>query len=101
MRRWLKKKRYEVKMDKLAERVEALSPEQRALLEARKKKKRPAFEAPPREPDSAQPGAVRASSGTRPESISERRLGRDRKMQFSLYFFSDDGSSARPDKYAL
>ena len=86
-------------MDKLSDRVEALTAEQRELLETRVKKKGLALDrseqtgAPPGEPQSMQ--TKLSAPGLR------ERSARNRNLEFSLYFFSDDGSSLESDKYGL
>src|SRR5215831_9476977 len=86
-------------MDKLSDRVEALTAEQRALLEARVKKKGLALDqsqqtgAPPGEPEFM---AAKLSAPGLPGLPA-----RNRNLDFSLYFFSDDGSSSESDKYGL
>jgi natural product biosynthesis luciferase-like monooxygenase protein len=86
-------------MGKLSGRVDALTPEQRALLESRVKKKGLEMDRPrPAEPAPDEPGP--ASSILLARDL-ERQSARNRCLDFSLYFFSDDGSSSESDKYAL
>ncbi|HVS00191.1 MAG TPA: MupA/Atu3671 family FMN-dependent luciferase-like monooxygenase [Thermoanaerobaculia bacterium] len=85
-------------MDKLSQRVAALSPEQRELLALRAKKMRPDVVIPQEAP--AVPSAVAAAAAASaaaalaPEAASE-------EVRFSLLFFSDDGSRTGGDKYRL
>ncbi|HKV38269.1 MAG TPA: MupA/Atu3671 family FMN-dependent luciferase-like monooxygenase [Blastocatellia bacterium] len=86
-------------MDKLSGRVDALTPEQRALLEARVKKKGLIVDGP-RKTDGVMRDANAAGSRAPLLDLSLPDE-RDRQMKFSLYFFSDDGSSSESEKYAL
>jgi natural product biosynthesis luciferase-like monooxygenase protein len=86
-------------MDKLSGRVGALTAEQRALLEARAQKK--GLTLGRSAPAGGGPGA--RESG--PEKLGAPSLreqsSRNRDIEFSLYFFSDDGASTELDKYGL
>ncbi|HEY6331906.1 MAG TPA: MupA/Atu3671 family FMN-dependent luciferase-like monooxygenase [Blastocatellia bacterium] len=82
------------------DRLEALTPAQRALLEARLKRK--GLNAIPRDGSSdkglsAMGPILNAESGFNPNNGAPP----DRRMKFSLYFFSDDGEKLGPDKYTL
>ena len=90
-------------MSDLAKRFETLSPRQRELLELQLRRKgRGPFAAPsvrrvPDEPasfDNARDGEIAAAD----ESL-ERSMGEG--IQFSLFFFSDDGSTNATEKYRL
>jgi natural product biosynthesis luciferase-like monooxygenase protein len=92
-------------MDDYSKRLASLSPEQRELLELRLKKKGLRV---PFSPDSSQtPTDVarsrRGETGpSGPEDFDAWKKRRaSRGIQFSLYFFSDDGSKASADKYRL
>lgn len=85
-------------MDELAKRLAALSPEQRELLEVRLRKQ-----------GLRTSTAADASAGTAAEARGPRDADESdwkarpaaRGMDFSLYFFSGDGSKASDDKYRL
>lgn len=89
-------------MSSIEERFAALSPEQRAELERRLKQKNlrmpPSIEGP-------QPASRTASSGATAQERSapavSTQTGAEGEMQFSLYFFSDDGSQDTQHKYRL
>jgi natural product biosynthesis luciferase-like monooxygenase protein len=78
----------------LAERIAALSPEKKALLD-RRLGGRPVGPAAPPPGDS--PAACRASD----DQERPKRDGGGRRLDFSLLFFSGDGATSRPDKYHL
>jgi natural product biosynthesis luciferase-like monooxygenase protein len=87
-------------MDDLAKRMAALSPEQRALLEVRLRKQ--GLQSPPAADASAgaTAGAVeREPRGAGAPDWKDRPAAR--VVNFSLYFFSGDGSKAADDKYRL
>ena len=89
-------------MNRIAERVNALSPEQRAELERRLGEKNAR---PPAPPDDAGPGAGAGRTETRPAPVTPpdgaaRRAGAG-VMDFSLFFFSGDGSGGARDKYRM
>jgi natural product biosynthesis luciferase-like monooxygenase protein len=86
-------------MNKLSGRVEALTAEQRALLETRVKKKGMTL-GRAGEAGIAQ-GETEASSSKLRAPRFQGQPARERNLEFSLYFFSDDGSSSDSDKYAL
>lgn len=96
-------------MDKLAERLDALSPQQRELLELRLKKKglSPSLVGGSSSTinnaaaDAAQemPATVTESSSEDASAWKTRSVGKG--MDFSLYFFSDDGSKNSDEKYRL
>ena len=83
--------------DKFFGRLDALTSEQRALLEARIKKKGLSLSqsADPREREPHHSANEYSSSGV------GKRADLDRHIKFSLYFFSDDGSSSESGKYVL
>jgi len=89
-------------VDKLSGRVEALTAEQRALLEARVKKKGMTLERS-REPEGAESvqGKAQPAAAKGRALSAERLTAGDLEMKFSLYFFSDDGSSSESEKYDL
>ena len=75
-------------MSGLEERLKALSPEQRRLLELRLK----------RGGAEGETAGAQASASTVAEAVDS---GPPAPMRFSLFFFSADGSSAAPGKYRL
>src|SRR5215475_7360710 len=81
--------------DRFSGRLDALTPEQRELLDARFKKKGLSLR---RQEDSSEsePGS---SANEHPLPDVEKHANRD--IKFSLYFFSDDGSSSESGKYSL
>ena len=91
-------------MSDIAKRIESLSPKQRELLKLQhqKKKERGPFPATDIHPVPGDPLAggdslqKEMSSENHPESNPAMR-----SMQFSLFFFSDDGSKDEPEKYRL
>jgi natural product biosynthesis luciferase-like monooxygenase protein len=89
-------------MSNIEERYAALSPVQRAELERRLKQKNLRMPSPAR--DFAPPPQV-PSNGASPNGRSATAVrGRGRAeggMQFSLFFFSDDGSNDTEHKYRL
>jgi natural product biosynthesis luciferase-like monooxygenase protein len=88
-------------MSKYSDRLEALTPEQRTLLEARLKKKGLDVTPTQRQTEVA-PRITPRPDKTRPVLVDDRpRSNRRRGMKFSLYFFSDDGSKTGPNKYGL
>jgi len=90
-------------MDDISKRLEALTSEQRELLELRLRKKglqsalvRDAPVAPGPE---AAAGGLDDAAREDPHAWKERRV--ERRVSFSIYFFSDDGSKNSDDKYRL
>jgi natural product biosynthesis luciferase-like monooxygenase protein len=89
-------------MDDFAKRFSSLTPEQLALLELRLKKQglRSPLESPA-------PPLAAAGSAARPmaENVEDESDWKSRpvekRLSFSLYFFSDDGSKDSIDKYRL
>lgn len=96
-------------MSDLTKRFETLSPRQRELLELQLKQKgRSHFAVPniqraPEEPgscDNARPGdAARPGNTAAADKSLEGRISEG--IQFSLFFFSADGSTNGPEKYQL
>ncbi len=90
-------------MDDIAKRLEALTSEQRELLELRLRKK--GLQSPLSRDASTLTVETVAPDGLTPESREdplawkERRV--ERSVRFSIYFFSDDGSKNSDDKYRL
>jgi natural product biosynthesis luciferase-like monooxygenase protein len=91
-------------MSDLEKRLAALSPQKRALLERELKRKQLSV---PLSQNS--PGAYAAASHA-PRTLPDDEIGAwnnltarpsNKRMQFSLFFFSDDGSSPNENKYAL
>ncbi len=84
----------------LTKRLEALTAEQAALLEfeLRKRRGRSPASQPKDAPLSAPLPQVEAAS-TAPECGTDRRVPVE--MKFSLFFFSDDGSTVSRDNYRL
>ena len=96
-------------MDDIAKRFSSLTPEQLALLELRLKKQGLRS---PLEPAATQTAArttavadVETSADQTPEQSEEdldwKSRPVEKRLSFSLYFFSDDGSKDSPDKYRL
>jgi natural product biosynthesis luciferase-like monooxygenase protein len=89
-------------MDDITKRLAALTPEQRELLELRLRKKGlgslTSAEAATAPDTSAFPDQLVAELPDDP-AWKERKV--DRPMQFSIYFFSDDGSKDSDNKYRL
>jgi natural product biosynthesis luciferase-like monooxygenase protein len=84
-------------MDDLSKRMAALSPEQRALLELRMKKRG-------LQPDAAQSPAAGLPAALLDDAwMPDHRENKnaERGMRFSLFFFSDEGSTTAEDKYRL
>lgn len=91
-------------MSDISKRIESLSPKQRELLklQQQKKKKRSLFPLTdihpvPREP-LAHGDSLPKETSDEEHPHSNRAM---RSMQFSLFFFSDDGSKDKPGKYRL
>jgi natural product biosynthesis luciferase-like monooxygenase protein len=86
-------------MDDIAKRLEALTSEQRELLELRLRKK--GLQSPlAGDAQSAAAGAAAAPDVREdPHAWKERRV--EQGVRFSIYFFSDDGSKNSDDKYRL
>lgn len=89
-------------MDEIAKRLAALSSEQRDLLALKLKKRGSPFVFPPAS------AAVAAANGRNEKSLSHYKTadgpaGRNglKGMEFSLFFFSADGSKEEGDKYRL
>ena len=85
-------------MDDITKRLEALTPEQRELLELRLRKKG-LQSALARDAAGAAVPAFAADGHEDPHAWKERKPGRS--VSFSIYFFSDDGSKNSDDKYRL
>lgn len=91
-------------MDEMAKRFAALTPEQRALLELRLKKK---GLQPPLADDAANSDTSGAHAGTQAsqsdieDELAWKSKGVERGMRFTLYFFSDDGAKDSGEKYRL
>jgi natural product biosynthesis luciferase-like monooxygenase protein len=84
------------------DRLGALTPEQRALLDARLKKK--GLGAAAAESEIGAPLTVplpAAKTQQSPSPKASAQFNPKREMKFSLYFFSDDGSKPGPNKYGL
>lgn len=88
-------------MDELSKRLAALSSEQRKLLELRLKKQglAPANAQSPTSSTPKDAGAAVPEVERDPDAWKRRTPPRG--MQFSLYFFSDNGSETSDDKYRL
>src|ERR687890_2410088 len=90
-------------MDDIAKRLEALTSEQRELLELRLRRK--GLQSPlARDPapvavETAAPDGLTPDEREDPRAWKER--GVERAVRFSIYFFSDDGSKNSDDKYRL
>jgi natural product biosynthesis luciferase-like monooxygenase protein len=85
-------------MDDLEKRIDALSPEKRRLLDARRKQGGAEVRLELERPLSNQPAGTQPCAFTTPLADD---LNAIRGMQFSLFFFSGDGSDAQPHKYQL
>jgi natural product biosynthesis luciferase-like monooxygenase protein len=87
--------------DDVTKRLAALTPEQRRLLELRMKEQglsAPALDLGRSPADSAE----RSEDGQEQEAADDwKNRPAARRMDFSLYFFSDDGSKLAEDKYRL
>lgn len=85
----------------LEKRMSALTPEQRELLELRLRQKgQQPSRAPARAPAVAEDEKpAQASDGEDPDAWKGRVASR--RVSFSVYFFSADGSTASDDKYRL
>ncbi|HEU4766138.1 MAG TPA: MupA/Atu3671 family FMN-dependent luciferase-like monooxygenase [Pyrinomonadaceae bacterium] len=83
--------------DDIKERIAALPPDKRALFELQMKSVAKAAPSATYEPGlrSAAPGASRKL----PQFTA--RDGEDKKLDFSLFFFSDNGATYKPNKYHL
>lgn len=86
----------------LSDRLKGLTPEQRTLLEQKLKAKGldakvRTLEEPPLIPDEVQRQFERQNRAQR----QSRPRRTDKGMEFSLFFFSGDGSTASEDKYSL
>jgi natural product biosynthesis luciferase-like monooxygenase protein len=90
-------------MDDIAKRLEALTSEQRELLELRLRRKglqsALARDAAPVAVETAAPDGLAPDEREDPSAWKER--GVERAVRFSIYFFSDDGSKNSDDKYRL
>jgi natural product biosynthesis luciferase-like monooxygenase protein len=89
-------------MDNLAERLAALTTEQRELLELRLKKL--GLQPPPARDaaDAAAPPTLpHAPAAPAPTAADWKERPVARPVSFSIYFFSDDGSKRSDDKYRL
>ena len=87
-------------MDDIAKRLEALTSEQRELLELRLRKK--GLQSPLARDAPVTAGStavIDLDSREDPHAWKERRV--ERSVRFSIYFFSDDGSKNSDDKYRL
>ncbi|HEV2707209.1 MAG TPA: LLM class flavin-dependent oxidoreductase [Pyrinomonadaceae bacterium] len=90
-------------MDDIAKRLEALTSEQRELLELRLRKK--GLQSPLARDDAAHTIETAAPESHTPDDREDplawktRRV--ERSVRFSIYFFSDDGSKNSDDKYRL
>src|SRR5256885_691362 len=90
-------------MDDIAKRLEALTSEQRELLELRLRKKglqsSLARAASPLTVETVAPSGLTLDGREDPFAWKERKV--ERSVRFSIYFFSDDGSKNSDDKYRL
>ena len=90
-------------MDDIAKRLEALTSEQRELLELRLRKKglQSALvrDAPGAGGGESVPNGHEPAPREEPNAWKERKP--ERSVSFSIYFFSDDGSKNSDDKYRL
>ncbi|HYY43235.1 MAG TPA: MupA/Atu3671 family FMN-dependent luciferase-like monooxygenase, partial [Pyrinomonadaceae bacterium] len=89
-------------MDELAKRFAALTPEQRALLELRLRRK--GLQTSPADSATAPASDEQAQAGdeaTREDPEAWRSRPPARPLRFGLYFFSDDGARASDEKYRL
>jgi natural product biosynthesis luciferase-like monooxygenase protein len=82
-------------MSELNKRLRALSPEQRKLLELELQRKGVPVPAPLKA--SAESGDLMLPE----QNVSDRHNEAQNQMGFSLFFFSDDGSTTTADKYRL
>lgn len=88
-------------MGDIEQRMSALTPEQRELLELRLRRKGL------QTPRAAAPGAAVGEEGDAAPAPEAEEAGAwkssqaAKRVRFSLYFFSDDGSKASDDKYRL
>src|SRR5689334_21322832 len=87
-------------MDDIAKRFSSLTPEQLALLKLRLKKQ--GLRSPLEQTSPAATIETSAQSAEQSEEESDWKSEPvEKSLSFSLYFFSDDGSKASPDKYRL
>lgn len=87
---------------KLHERLSNLTPEQRALFEQRLKEKGLAERVLPQEPTLIPDAVLKHAAGPgKSPRAAERPRRTDKGMEFSLFFFSGDGSAAGEGKYDL
>ncbi|ARU63630.1 hypothetical protein CBW65_23390 [Tumebacillus avium] len=91
-------------MNDLNKRLAALSPEQRALLEKQLKKQ--GLDTLVKKEDSGTiavtlPGADSSQPAFKGAGLQKKERDPNKGMDFSLYFFSGDGSTASRDKYRL
>ncbi|MGZ4112951.1 MAG: LLM class flavin-dependent oxidoreductase [Tumebacillaceae bacterium] len=84
-------------MSDLQQRLAALSPEQRALLEMRLKQEG----LDTLVNDSQATATAVATPSNKPNTAHAKKIDTSKGMQFSLYFFSGDGSTGAEDKYGL
>ncbi|ARU63623.1 LLM class flavin-dependent oxidoreductase [Tumebacillus avium] len=91
-------------MSSLNDRLKNLTPEQRAVLEKRMKAKglNTAVVTASQEP-TAMPESMLAAMGGGQTAVSKKQRPRltDKGMDFSIFFFSGDGSTEEPDKYRM
>jgi natural product biosynthesis luciferase-like monooxygenase protein len=85
-------------MDEVSKRLAALSPEQRRLLELRLKQHGLSEPSPAA---SAETGDSAVAADEPEEFDHWKKRASAGAVQFSLYFFSDDGTSTADDKYRL
>src|SRR2546423_8249082 len=94
-----------MEMDDYSKRMASLSPEQRELLELRLKKRGLRVPFSPGSPQAPIDAARAAQGDTRPDNAEDFDAWKNRRVgngvQFSLYFFSDDGSKGSANKYRL
>lgn len=92
-------------MDDYSKRMASLSPEQRELLELRLKKRGLRVPFSPGSPQAPIDAARGTQGDTRPDNAEDFDAWKNRRVgngvQFSLYFFSDDGSKGSANKYRL
>jgi natural product biosynthesis luciferase-like monooxygenase protein len=90
-------------MDDISKRLEALTSEQRELLELRLRKK--GLQSPlARDASTLTAETVARASltlDTREDPLAWKQRRVERSVRFSIYFFSDDGSKNSDDKYRL
>ncbi len=88
-------------MDDVSRRLASLSPEQRRLFELRLKKQ--GLSASITQESSGATAVIKGDDSPHDEADfdSWRKQPRARGIDFSLYFFSDDGSKTTQDKYRL